>query len=510
MCLLLLQRNADYRPNDIAVVFGERKLDYRQLLHHVEALARGLIESGIQPGDRIGLFLENSPEFLISFYGVAACCACNVPLNTDFKEDELRFYLDDAGVKCLFVDESRLDLAERVVAGLPQQVLIIVNGDTAHGGCLSLGDLLRNESGILLPSADFGDDVVHIYTSGSTGRPKCAPRTVLQYWWEMSNVIEGIHLTREDTIFCMIPMFHNYGAVHCMTASMGSGARLVILDKINPFVMWRNRALQVMEAEKVTVLPGVPFMFEHLGASTIDADLSSVRFCYSAAAALTPEIADAFFAKFGVPIRNHYGCTEVGAMTVNIDDDPRRHGDSVGQALPGVNVRILDDDGNDVPVGEVGEIVVGARQMTRGYLGQDEASREHFRDGFHFTGDLGCLDADGRLYLRARKKFVIDVVGQKVSPIEIEDVLDEHPAVTASVAIGVPNPHGHGEVVKAYAVLQKPVGRDELVRFCRDRLANFKVPQFIEFISKVPTGSLGKVMRQHDALEQLVLEPDSQ
>jgi long-chain acyl-CoA synthetase len=217
-----------------------------------------------------------------------------------------------------------------------------------------LPELLAHARSASLPACALDDELIYIYSSGSTGRPKCAPRTVVQYWWEMDDVIECLQLGRRDTIFCMIPLFHNFGAVHCMLASVGSGARLVILDNANPFALQRSRALRLMQAERVTILPGVPFMFGHLANTSSDCDLASVRICYSAAAALTRDISDAFLARFKVPIRNHYGCTEVGVMTINLDPDPRdlSRSDSISRSHQISTMRA------DLPAGEVGEIVV--------------------------------------------------------------------------------------------------------------------------------------------------------
>jgi long-chain acyl-CoA synthetase len=348
------------------------------------------------------------------------------------------------------------------------------------------------------------DDIVYIYSSGSTGRPKCAPRTVVQYWWEMDDVVTCLKLGRSDTIFGVIPLFHNFGAVQCMLASVGSGARLVMFKNPNPFVLRRQSALALLEKERVTIFPGVPFIFEHLVECTKSADLSSIRVCYSAAAALSQETADAFLAKYDIPIRDHYGCTEVGAMTIDLDPIPRQHGRSVGKPFPGVQVLILDEDGEPLGPKEQGEVVVRSRAMTRGYLGLDELNQQAFREGRFYTGDLGCLDEEGRLFLLGRKKFIIDVVGHKVDPYEVEDALAEHTNVRDSVVIGAPNENGDGTIVKAYVVADPICDERELIAFCRARLANFKVPQAVEFVSEIPKNTLGKVIRKSEVLEQYV------
>jgi long-chain acyl-CoA synthetase len=502
--LQLLQRNADYFPDDIAIVYGDMSLTHAELLERVESAARGLLALGVREGDKVALLLENSPDFITSFFAVAACRAVNVPLNFQFKEEELRFYLSDANVKCLIVDELRADIGSKSVTAVSQPVTVIVSG-AKSGDRMSFAELLESKGTAPLPNCALDDDIIYIYTSGSTGRPKCAPRTVVQYWWEMDDVMQGTGMTRDDVIFDAIPLFHNFGAVHTMLAAAGSGAKLVMLKNPNPFVLRRKHVLKQLESQKVTVFPAVPYMFELLAESSASADLSGIRLCYSASAVLARETAEAFNRKFGLQIREHYGCTEVGAMTIVLDDDPEAYPDSVGVPFPGVKVRILDDDGASVPVGSVGEIVVSSRQMTRGYLGMDAQANAMFRDGCFYTGDLGRLDDDGRLYLMGRKKLIIDVAGQKVSPIEVEDVLAEHPHVRESIVIGEPNPKGDGQLVHAYVAYDGTCDKNALIAFCRERLSNFKVPQAIHLITEVPRNTLGKVLRRKDELESKLI-----
>jgi long-chain acyl-CoA synthetase len=321
----------------------------------------------------------------------------------------------------------------------------------------------------------------------------------------MDDVIKCLDLGRDDTVFCTIPLFHNFGAVQCMLTPIGSGARLVMLKNPNPFVLRRQTALKLLEKEKVTIFPCVPFIFDHLIESSSSADLSRIRVCYSAAAALSQETADGFMAKYGIPIRDHYGCTEVGAMTLDLDPVPRQHGRSVGKALPGVKIRILDDDGRELGPNQRGEVVVGSRAMTRGYIGMEELNKEAFRGGAFHTGDIGCLDDEGRLFLLGRKKFIIDVAGHKVDPYEVEDALGEHERVLEAIAIGVPDPATGDNQIRVYVLAQQPLDEKELITFCRMRLANFKVPQSVAFVSEIPKNTLGKLIRQQETLDRYVM-----
>jgi len=500
-----LQRNADYDPAGVAIACGDECVSHGELKFQVESVARGLRDLGVGRGDRVALFLENSPRYIVSFFAVAACRGTNVPLNIELKEEEVRFYLNDAKVRCVIVDAARVELIQRAAAEVGHEIKIVVTDDENTGN-VPFARLLQTRNTTRLPACCLDDDVVYIYTSGTTGRPKCAPRTVEQYWSETISVIDGIRLSRSDVIFCAIPLFHNLGAVHCMLAAAGSGAKLVMLKNPNPFVLRRREALRLLEAENVTDFPGVPYIFDHLASSSTPANLSAIRMCYSASAVLSEQTARTFFQKFDLPIRGHYGCTEVGAMTILLDDDPTQYSESVGVAFPGVQITIMDDAEHELPIGEIGEIVVSSRGMTRGYLGVDEQANSMFRHGKFFTGDLGRVDDVGRLYLMGRKKLIIDVAGHKVSPIEVEDVLAQHPAVRGSVVVGVADHRGDGQAVAAFVALNEPCESNELKQFCRERLANFKVPQLLQFISDVPRNALGKVVRRADELEKLVID----
>jgi long-chain acyl-CoA synthetase len=428
----------------------------------------------------------------------------NVPLNPEFKEDELKFYFADANVKFVIVDEERAELTARAAAAPGADIRLIVHGEP-RPGMLRFADLLTQRSPRARPPARLDDDLLFIYSSGSTGRPKCVPRTVLEYWWETQNVIAGLSIDRADVIFCAIPLFHNFGAVHCMMAAAASGAKLVMLEHPHPFLLRRARALKLLQEHAVTILPAVPLIFEHLAASSRTADLGAIRMCYSAAAALTRDTAEAFYAKYAIAIRQHYGCTEAGALTLNTDEHPQAHTQWVGRALPGVRITILDDAGQCLPPGVVGDVAVKSRAMTRGYLGMAALNREMFKNGYFCTGDLGKLDETGRLFLLGRKKLVIDVAGQKVSPIEVEDTLAQHPLVADSVVVGLAQPGATDQRVIAYVAVRAPCEAQALMAFCRERLANFKVPQEIAFITAVPRDALGKVMRRKELLEQLLV-----
>ena len=237
-----------------------------------------------------------------------------------------------------------------------------------------------------------------------------------------------------------------------MFAAASTGATLVLLEDPNPFLLRRQRALELLEQEKCTIFPGVPFNFRLMAEAPAAADLSSAPARFSAGTALPRPFFDAFLDKFGVPVRQLYGCTEAGTLTANMDDDPVASFESVGQPVDGVEVRIEDDDGEPVPTGSIGEVAVRSPGLTSGYADMEELNSQVFREGYFITGDLGQLDDEGRLTITGRKKLLIEVGGYKVDPIEVEDVVVAHPKVGEAVVVGVPGKVAGEEVVKAVVV----------------------------------------------------------
>jgi long-chain acyl-CoA synthetase len=301
----------------------------------------------------------------------------------------------------------------------------------------------------------------------------------------------------EDRIFVTVPLFHSYGMGFCLLAAAGTGAALILLEEPNPFLLRRQRALELLESERVTIFPGVPFNFRLLAEAPNGGDLSSLRLCFSAGTALPRASFDAFAQKFGVPVRQLYGCTEAGTLTANVDPDPVATFESVGTPVGEVKVQILDEDGVGVEAGEVGEVAVSSPALTGGYSDMAELNKVAFKDGYFRTADLGRLDEEGRLYITGRKKLLIEVGGYKVDPIEVEDVVIAHPKIREAVVVGVAGEIPGEEVVKAVVVLSEDCEERELLDFCQDRLANFKVPRMVEFRDEIPRSPLGKVLRKY-------------
>jgi long-chain acyl-CoA synthetase len=450
MVTTFLNANAASRPTATALVHGGERVSHRDLLERVERCAQGLAARGVGPGDAVALLLPNGPAFVTAFFAVTGLGAVVVPLNPQFKADEREFCFRACDVREVISDEE------------------------------TVAELIEAHPARRLEPRAPDETFVYQYSSGSTGRPKRLARTHGQLWAEAA---EYTFLGPDDVLFCAIPLFHTYGMGCCLIAAVRHGARLVFLDDPHPFLLRRGRALELLERERVTVFPGVPFNFRHLADAPAAADLSALRLCFSAGTALAQETADAFAARFGVPVRQLYGCTEAGTLTADLDPEPVAG--SVGTPVGQVQVRIED-----------GEIAVSSPAMTRGYSDMKELNRRVFRDGWFRTGDLGHLDAAGRLFVTGRKKLLIEVAGHKVDPVEVEDVVLAHPAVREAVVVGVANGGGE-ETVKAVVVPGDGCGEREVIEFCRERLANFKVPQVVEFRDEIPRSPLGKILRKY-------------
>jgi long-chain acyl-CoA synthetase len=491
----LLYKQAEAHPEQTALVYREERIGYAELVDRVERIAAGLAQRGIGPGDAVGLALRDDPWFITCFHAIAALGARIVPVNPAFKQPELEFCFRAAGVRAVIADERTAGVCERIVAGFDRPAEVI-NASAAHDQSPTLDGLLESGAPERLSARQPEEIFVYQYSSGSTGRPKLVPRTHAQCAAEAA-LYDELGMSTEDTILSAVPLFHTYGMGACIFGGAVSGATVVILEDPHPFLLRRHRALELIEAERVTVFPGVPFNFRLMAEAPAGGDLSSLRLCFSAGTALPRPSFEAFGERFGILVRQLYGSTETGIISANMSDDPVATFESVGAPLGEAEIAIVDDEGEPMPVGELGEVTVKSPAATNGYAEMDEPNRQAFRDGWYFTGDLGRLDDDGMLYLAGRKKLLIEIGGYKVDPIEVQDVIEAHPSVEEAIVVGVPGKVEGEEAIKAVAVPSEDCDERELIAFCRERLANFKVPQVVEFRDEIPKSPLGKILRKY-------------
>lgn len=461
------------------LVHGDARMGWSELRERADRLAQGLASLGLGPGDPVALVLPNVPAFAISFFAIARLGGVVVPLNPQFKEAEFDFHFDEAGVKAIV---RQGDAGAEVVR---------------DGKSASLERLMERQSGTLEDAGEPNAEAVFQYSSGSTGRPKRVPRTHQQLRVEADSLVATAAMVPDDVVFCTIPLFHTYGMGCCLLAAVRAGATLVLAEDAHPFVLKRDHVLAELERERATILPAVPFTFRLFAEAPGSANLSSLRLCISAANALPRSTFVAFERKFGVPIRQMYGCTEAGAVTLNLDENPSATVTSAGRPLQGVEVSIVDDEGAELDIGRNGEVVIRSPAMSAGYAGKDDLNATAFREIGYFSGDRGRLDEEGRLFITGRKKLLIDVKGDKVDPIEVEDVLAVHPKVSEVVVVGAASDVAGEELIKAVVVPRRECQERELIRYCRERLADYKVPQLVEFREEIPRNPAGKVLRKY-------------
>ena len=469
------------------VIFSQDEVDltYGELVERASALAFRLQEAGVGTGDVVGLQLHRGLKTVIAIYGVLGVGATAVPLNPGLRSGEV--------ARTLGACSPRLVLCEKDLAGGLAHLfthVVPIDEMLIEGAC---------SRSIPQPPADPDRPAFYLFSTGSTGRPKRVRRTHAMMSAEADQYQRAMRFGPDDIILGVPPIFHSYGLCCVMLSAIRSGARARLFHEFQP-----ETVMKWITRERATVLPGSPFHYSIMAGLTRrpDIDLSSLRWCLSCGAAAPEAVMTKFRNQFGLSIRQLYGATEVGSITLNCSDDPVASALSVGTTLPGVEVRIMTPEGAEAPCGQIGEVAVSSPAGAGCYEDFPELSARSFREGWFFSGDLGRLDAAGSLYITGRIKLHINSGGNKVDPQEVESVIEEHPAVAEAAVVGVPASHGL-EVVKAAVVLKpgRQVEVEDLRSFCAARLIGYKVPRIIEFRRELPRSPVGKLLRK-DLLEE--------
>lgn len=506
MLTQLLAKATSNDPDRTAIVCGNIRMSYQELYTKVEGFSRGLSSIGLNQGDCVAFLLPNCPEFAIAFYAVAKLNGIILPLNHLFKVEEIGYYLADSDVKVIITDSKRADLCLKALSNSDKTIQLIVV-DRVHPQAKYFYDLMLVEESQSKATLPKNNNVLYQYSSGSTGRPKRVSRTQENLYHEAKNFAETAKVVSSDKILCIVPLYHAHGLGNCLLAAICNGATLVILEQSKqngilvevPFVFKVPKILDLIETEKVTILPGVPYIFKAMAESPASegANLSTVRLCFSAGNFLGKDIFEQFLTCFGLTIRQLYGCTEAGSISINLDENCEETWNSVGIPPKDVEIKIIDEESNSLGAGAVGEVVIKSPTLTKAYHNLPQVNQQAFKNGTFFTGDLGKCDAEGRLYITGRKKILIDSGGRKVDPVEIEDILSSHLKVKEAVVVGVKEHHS-GEIVKAVIVPCEPEEslEQELFSYCKEHLAEFKVPKIVEFRDEIPKSPLGKILRK--------------
>lgn len=475
-------------PDRPALILDQVKLTFGQLAGATRAAAGRLRVAGIEPGDRTALILPNVPAYPVLFNAVLAVGGVVVPLNPLLTHYELEYYFADSGAKVAFVWSDFAPQAQQAGEVTGTQVVV----------CGPMGPLDPDpEAPPLAEPVARGDDdlAVILYTSGTTGKPKGAMLTHDNLYAnaKMSGK-DIIRIDENDVVMGCLPLFHVFGLTCGLNASVISGSTLALVPRFDP-----AKVLEVIESAKVTIFEGVPTMYaallHHPGAET--ADTSSLRTCLSGGSAMPVEVMRAFEEKFGCAILEGYGLSETSPVaSFNMLDRERKPG-TIGVAVPGCEMRLVDLDGNDTPAGEVGEIAIRGQYLMQGYWQKPEATAEAIPDGWFRTGDLATVDDEGYYTIVDRKKDMIIRGGLNVYPREVEEVLYQHPDVAEAAVVGIPD-EMYGEEIGA-AVALKPgceTDLEEIKAFVKEHLAAYKYPRVLWRMEGLPKGPTGKILRR--------------
>jgi long-chain acyl-CoA synthetase len=483
----IMTASARRRPDHVAVKLDDAEVTYSLLDEGSARIAGVLRDRGIGPGDRVGVMLPNVPYFPVVYYGIVRAGAVVVPMNVLLKAREVGYYLEDSGAKLLFAWHGFAEAA----AGGAQKAGGIEVISVAPGEFEQLA--VAAEPVRELAEVDAGDTAVILYTSGTTGQPKGAELTHANLARNAALSVAGHEIGDDDVLFGGLPLFHSFGQTCCMNAAVYAGATLTLLARFDP-----AKALEVIQRDGVTHFAGVPTMhaalLHHPGREGYDT--SSLRRIISGGASLPGEVLRGVEEAFGVIILEGYGLSETSPVASFNKVDKRRVG-SIGLPIEGVEMRVVDDDDNEVPTGEVGEIVIRGHNIMKGYLGRPDATAEAIRDGWFHSGDMGRVDEDGFFYIVDRKKDLIIRGGYNVYPREVEEVLYEHPAVREAAVIAVPDEEW-GEEVGAAVVLKEGehVDAEALRAFVKEQVASYKYPRRLWFVEELPKGPTGKLLKR--------------
>ena len=521
-----LEKAAADHPDKTCTVFKGARMTYQEVNEASDRLAAGLASLGVQKGDRVGIFMPNTPQFVIGYFAALKLGAVIVATSPLYSEKEIEHQTNDAGIETMLVMSNFYAKVKAVQPHTPIKTLVVTNIKEALPPVTSfLFTMLREKKDgfrVDLQEGDHGfqdlidahspadrpavtvtpdDKALFQYSGGTTGVPKAAialhrnlVANTLQIISWITNLDPG-----NEVVLLAIPLFHAYGMITGLGFGIATAGKLVLVP--NPRDL--DDLLKNLVRHKATMFPGVPTLFNainvHPDVKAGKYDLKSIKICISGSAALLRETKDRFEALTGGYLFEGYGLSEAPTATHCNPVLGRNKEGSIGLPLPDVEVRVIDlDDGMTVlPQGEVGEMMIRGPQVMFGYHNMPTETMNTLRDGWLYTGDIVTMDADGYFYIVDRKKELIKPGGFQVWPREVEEVLQAHPKILEVGVAGVPDPY-RGETVKAWCVLHEGESAtvDEIRAYCKDKMATYKVPTEVEFIEEIPKSNVGKILRR--------------
>ncbi len=499
-----------------ALIFDGTETTYLQLEGAINQFASGLTELGINKGDHVAIVLGNSPYFVISLYGAIRAGATVIPINPIYTPDEIAYIINNGDVKAAVTLDLLIPMFEKMDQMLPK-LEYIISCDTSTNDSkkeldikqLSINAKMKRFTNMLTtgsihfdgPELDDEDVAVILYTSGTTGKPKGAMLTHKNLFSNAIDTANYLKISNDDVVVTALPMFHVFCLTVSLNAPLMNGATLLIVPRFSPETIF-----DLVKTYRATVFAGVPTMYNFLLQydKAEPEDVKSLRICISGGASMPVALLKGFEKKFKVVVSEGYGLSEASPVTCfNPLDRPRKPG-SIGTSIVNVENKVVNELGEELPANQVGELIVKGPNVMKGYYKMPEETAHTLRNGWLYTGDLARKDEEGYFYIVDRKKDMIIVGGYNVYPREVEEVLYNHEEVVEVAVLGVPDP-SFGEAVKCFVVVKNnQVSEEELLEYCKQHLAKYKVPSSLEFLEELPKNTTGKILRR--ALKDQVLQ----
>lgn len=503
-----LMEEFNRRRDKDAIYFNDKKKTYGELYDEARKISSKLLELGIKKGDHVAVWMPNNDYFHPVFFGITSIGAVMVPMNTRYKTHEVEYIVNNSDSKGLimvgnFLNINYTSMIEELRDKLPELEFIISIDKLpdVNKTLIKYDDIMGTEEvdaealNDAYANVSVDDTAIILYTSGTTGAPKGAELMHKNIYINAKTTGNVMEVTSDDIYYIPLPLFHSFGLVLGTLTPLIFGAKVVLQDVFSP-----EKGLELIERHRCTMNFGVPAMFiSELGVmEKKQFDTSSLRSGMMGGAPCPIEIVKATIEKMGCNVCIGYGITETSPLITltRLDDPPEIRAESVGMPLPGVQVKIVDDNHMEVPVGEIGEIAVKGNVM-RGYYKMPEKTAEVLdSEGWYYSGDLGKMDENGYVYVTGRKKDMLIVGGFNVYPRELEEFFYTHPKVSTCAVIGVKDDR-LGEVVALYVIPKEGASLEgsELIDYCKDKIANFKVPKYVEIVKELPMTQSGKIQK---------------
>lgn len=504
----LLTNTAASKPNKPVIIYKNQTVNFHQLFVTTNQIAHGLLNLGIKTGDKVAILLENRPEYISFYFALHRIGVVAVPINNFLKGEEIKYILEDCGVHTIVTSQrfynSEIKGIQDKLSELKYVVFVgetdkidesgISKTEVSH---VSYESFSKMSTETPSPTQDFSEEdlAVVIYTSGTTGHPKGAMLSHRNIVTNSTSCTHVLEISKKDKVLLFLPMFHSFTELVCMVLPVQMGLPIVLVEKID-----RVEIRAAIRRFRPTIFVGVPSVYNALlGAklNMITRWLNPVRLYISGAAPLPVEVLTKFEEKFRRPLLEGYGLSEASpVVSVNPVEGPRKAG-TVGLPVKGVEVKIVDDEGKEIGMGEDGEIVVRGENVMMGYYNQPEETANTLKNGWLHTGDIGHLDEDGYIRIVERKKDMLIYRGCNIYPREVEEVLYQHPAIADAAVVGLPDA-ARGEMPLAFVVLKEGAHatEKELKRFCMEHLARYKVPRVFSFETDLPRTPTGKILKK--------------